>query len=444
MLPACRRLPAALHTEAQRRTAASAFRPRAYLTGRTFHIALSVLLASSVAAHANPLPESGDLSTIHAKLQQLRQQNAAAQSSKNHAADALQQSERAISTANRNLLELAQRHKQSEQALARLHAQKDSVRTAVLRQQSDLSDLIRQQYFSGPADEVKLLMSDQNPDRIARNLIYFAYISRARHQLINSLQQNLNRIDQIALAERQQQAQLDQQSAQREQERQLLQAQHQQKQLVLQQLGTEIQAQRQQIATLEQNEKRITKLLQALARAAAQKKARAAAVAAARAAARTAGHRQRVRAPEAETEARLAQPVLPESGLGRLKGHLLLPTHGELIHRFGTPREQGGTLWKGIFIKAPAGQAVHSVAGGEVVFADWLRGFGNLIIIDHGDGYMSLYSDNETLYKRVGDNVKAGDVIASVGNTGGNSETGLYFELRYRSQAFDPSNWIAR
>ncbi len=412
---------------------------RAAQTGCIFLAALSGLLAGQIPAQANTLPAPGDLSAIHAKLQQLRQQNAAAQSSKTHAADALQQSERAISTANRNLQELDQRRRQSEQTLAHLHSQKDNLRTAVLRQQNDLSDLIRQQYFSGPADDIKLLMSGRNPDQIARNLIYFAYINRARNQLIGSLQQNLNQLDQITQAERQQQEQIAQQREQHEKERQLLQTERQQKVLVLKQLGTEIEAQRQQIATLEQNEKRITKLLQSLARAAAQKKARAEA----RAAARVARHKN-VRIPESETEARLTQPVLPMNGLGRLKGHLLLPVRGELIHRFGTPREQGGTLWKGIFIKAPAGQPVHSVAAGEVVFADWLRGFGNLIIRDHGDGYMSLYSDNETLYKRVGDNVKAGDVIASVGNTGGNSETGLYFELRYRSQAFDPSSWIAR
>jgi Membrane-bound metallopeptidase len=94
--------------------------------------------------------------------------------------------------------------------------------------------------------------------------------------------------------------------------------------------------------------------------------------------------------------------------------------------------------------QSPSRPAGTCVAGGQVVFADWLRGFGNLIIIDHGGGYMSLYSNNETLYKQVGNSVKAGETIASVGNTGGSSETGLYFELRYQSQAFDPSNWLAK
>ncbi len=436
MPSACRRLVAVVQTENRGGIPAPAAHLRFARACRLIVAASAALLAVSIAARANPQPTPDDLYAIHTQLQQLRQQNTAALSNKNHAADALQQSERAISIANRTLLELDQRHQQSEQALARLHDQKKNLSTAVLRQQNDLSNLIRQQYFSGSADDIKLLMSGQNPGQISRNLIYFGYIGRARNQLIASLQQNLNQLDQITQAERQQQEAITQQREQRQKERQLLQAERQQKQQVLKRLGTEIQMQRQQIVTLEHNEKRITNLLQSLARAAARKKARAAAQRTAR--------RKHVRTPETLPEEHLSQPELPGSGLGKLKGHLLMPTRGELIHRFGTPREQGGTLWKGIFIKAPAGQAVRSVAAGEVVFADWLRGFGNLIIIDHGDGYMSLYSDNETLYKRVGDNVKAGDVIAGVGNTGGNSETGLYFELRYRSQAFDPSNWIAR
>ncbi len=402
--------------------------------------ALSLAACCAWTSSAGAAPSAADLATIHTQIEQLRQRNHSAETSRNQVADALAQSERAISATNRTLSELDQEHQKSVQALAQLQKKIDTTHNAISRQQRELAQLLRQQYLSGHADAIKLLLSDEDPNQIARNLTYFAYISRARNRLIAALQQNLNQIGQLSAAEQQQQIQLEQQRLQHQQQRRLLQAQREQKQQVIKKLGSEIQAQRQQIATLEQNERRITRLIEALARAAAQKQAREDA---ARAAARAKSHRQRI--PENnQPQARLAQPRLPDSGLGRLKGHLIFPTHGELIHRYGTPREQGGTLWKGIFIKAPAGQAVHCVANGQVVFADWLRGFGNLIIVDHGGGYMSLYSDNETLYKRVGDYVKAGDVIASVGNTGGSSETGLYFELRYQSQAFDPTDWIAR
>ena len=115
---------------------------------------------------------------------------------------------------------------------------------------------------------------------------------------------------------------------------------------------------------------------------------------------------------------------------------------GELTGRFGAPRIDGGPDFKGLFIRAPEGEPVRAVAAGRVVFADWMRGFGNLLIVDHGEGYMSIYADNETLLKQTGDRVDAGEVIATVGSTGGNEKSGLYFELRHLGKAFDPLRWV--
>ena len=126
----------------------------------------------------------------------------------------------------------------------------------------------------------------------------------------------------------------------------------------------------------------------------------------------------------------------------KLKGQLRLPVKGILTNRFGAPRMNGGLVWKGLFIRAATGEEVRAIAAGRVVFADWLRGFGNIIILDHGDGYMSLYGDNETLLKNVGEWVRGGEVIAEVGNSGGNSESGLYFELREQGVPLDPMKWV--
>ena len=140
--------------------------------------------------------------------------------------------------------------------------------------------------------------------------------------------------------------------------------------------------------------------------------------------------------------------MLPEPASGgvafaSLKGKLRLPTRGELMNRFGGPRSNGRLSWKGLFIHGATGQEVRAVAAGRVVFADWMRGFGNLMIIDHGQGYLTIYGDNEALLKQVGDAVAAGDVIATVGNSGGNADSGLYFEIRYRGKAFDPMSWVS-
>jgi septal ring factor EnvC (AmiA/AmiB activator) len=124
-----------------------------------------------------------------------------------------------------------------------------------------------------------------------------------------------------------------------------------------------------------------------------------------------------------------------------LKGILKLPVRGEVMNRYGKARPDSGVLWKGLFIRAKEGADVKSVASGRVVFAEWMRGFGNLIIVDHGSGYMSLYGNNQSVLKDVGQEVRGGDTIASVGNSGGNTSHGVYYELRRKSITFDPLKW---
>ena len=115
---------------------------------------------------------------------------------------------------------------------------------------------------------------------------------------------------------------------------------------------------------------------------------------------------------------------------------------GELGNRFWQSTPDGGVTWKGLFIRSDSGQEVKAVASGRVVFADWLRGFGNLLIVDHGQGFMSLYGNNETLYKQVGETIRGGDTVATVGNSGGIPESGLYFELRHQGKPLDPLSWV--
>jgi len=134
-------------------------------------------------------------------------------------------------------------------------------------------------------------------------------------------------------------------------------------------------------------------------------------------------------------------PAAPAGAFASLKGQMRSPVSGQVAARFGTKRGQGPS-WKGVFIRAAEGADVRAVAGGRVVFAEWLRGFGNLIIVDHGGQYMSIYGNNQSLLKRAGDIVKSGDPIASAGNSGGNEESGLYFELRHQGTAFDPAGWV--
>ncbi|MCX7145981.1 MAG: peptidoglycan DD-metalloendopeptidase family protein [Sulfuritalea sp.] len=120
-----------------------------------------------------------------------------------------------------------------------------------------------------------------------------------------------------------------------------------------------------------------------------------------------------------------------------------MPVKGTIAGRFGSPRAESGASWKGVFIRAAEGAEVKAVAAGAVVFSDWLRGFGNLLIIDHGDDFLSVYGNNESLLAAVGAAVKGGESIATVGNSGGNPDSGLYFELRHRGLPFDPLKWAS-
>jgi murein hydrolase activator len=139
--------------------------------------------------------------------------------------------------------------------------------------------------------------------------------------------------------------------------------------------------------------------------------------------------------------------AVPEAGarreaFSRLRGQLRLPVRGELTRRFGAPRGAAGTEAKGVFIRAPEGREVRAIAGGRVVYADWMRGFGNLLIVDHGEAYLSIYANNESLLKQAGEAVSPGEAIATTGSSGGNEETGLYFEMRHLGRAFDPLRWV--
>ncbi|MGV0951975.1 MAG: murein hydrolase activator EnvC family protein, partial [Azonexus sp.] len=136
------------------------------------------------------------------------------------------------------------------------------------------------------------------------------------------------------------------------------------------------------------------------------------------------------------------EPVASNGDFARQKGSLRLPVRGSVAGRFGNPRDGGGT-WRGLFIRAGAGSDVKVVANGRVVFAEWMRGFGNLLIVDHGDSYLSIYGNNDSLLKQVGQAVKGGETVATVGNSGGNPDSGLYFELRHQGQPIDPMKWAS-
>jgi septal ring factor EnvC (AmiA/AmiB activator) len=180
---------------------------------------------------------------------------------------------------------------------------------------------------------------------------------------------------------------------------------------VVARLADEITRSRREIGRLRRDEARLSKLVEQIARALA-----------ARPAPGEGAHGRPVD--------RVADASTASKAFASLRGQLRLPVRGELMNRYGEAREETGASWKGLFIRSVSGETVRAVADGRVVYADWLRGFGNLLILDHGKAYMSLYANNESVLRQVGDSVRAGDPVASVGASGEAAESGLYFELR--------------
>ena len=380
-------------------------------------VALLFALAA-LAAPAQAAPKE-ELEELRGRIGELQKQLADSEESKAEAGDALRESERAVSETNRKLYQLAEQRRQVNAALTKLRSRARTVEADIAAEQATLSNLLYQQYVTGQSDAVKLVLNREDPNEIARQLHYLGYVSRARAELLASLRYNLANLEKLADETRDKSAELRALQNEEASQKRRLENEKAERQHVYARVSSEIAQSRKQLSTLKRDEERLTRLIERLAKEVARKK----------------------------PGKRITNQALPsaDSGSGpfrKLKGRLRLPVLGELMNRFGSQRKDSGLSWKGLFISAEPGREVKAIAGGRVVYADWLRGFGNLMIVDHGDGYMSLYGNNEALLKQVGDETRAGDTIAAIGNSGGNPDSGLYFELRYQGKPFDPLPWV--
>jgi septal ring factor EnvC (AmiA/AmiB activator) len=389
--------------------------------------ALAFLLIFLFAAGVLAAPDTTkqqELKDLRGRIQSLQEELEQANEDRSEVADALKKSERRISDVNRGLRDLESRQRHLSRDLRQLGEDTRATRNEISEQQKRLAELLKERYIQGGGDAMKLLLNGQNPGEVARNLEYYGYIGRARAELIRQHRDALTRLRTLQEKTRQQNDNLTQVRQERVAQKKTLESEKGARQQVLYQLSEQIRQQRKEIDTLVRDEKRLTRLIEKLARLA------------------TAAAKPAVPAKPGQKVDRVADASLAGLDFDRLKGKLALPVSGEILHKFGHNRDGGGPAWKGLFIRARQGQEVRAVGSGRVAFADWLRGFGNLLIVDHGGGYLSLYSNNESLYKQAGEPVRAGDVVAAVGATGGQDEPGLYFELRHQGKPFDPLAWV--
>ncbi len=363
------------------------------------------------------------------RIETLRRDLAKSEESRADVADQLRETESAISDANRGIHHLADKRIAVQGDIRGLESQSRRLAEQTAVQQEHLSRLLYRHYTLGSRTEMdafSLLMSGRDPNQAALDYHYLKRLSLAKAELIADLRGKAREKKRLAESAREKNAELAAIEEKQQQARTRLLDQQKQRHALLVRTADKIKAQRKEIGALQRDEKRLTDLLAKLAQAAKRP-------------AKPAPGRKPSTSVRNE---RTPDPAQAGGAFAALRGKLSLPVRGEIASRFGKARPEGGATWKGLFIRATEGAEVKAVAAGEVVFADWLRGFGNLMVVDHGDDFLSVYGNNQSLLKETGQRVAPGEVVATVGSTGGNPESGLYFELRHQGQAFDPIRWV--
>lgn len=375
-------------------------------------------LVAGVVSPVSPAAEKDDLQALRQRLEQLRAEIAGAEETRAEARDSLRESEQAISEANRELRGLARQREAARAERGAIAEQQAALEKVLALRSAQLGRLLAARYLHGEAGYARLLLAGTDPQKAARDTLYLGYLSRAEADFIRAMRSQIAGLEDLEQRARAKGAEIAAIEAGQAKERERLLAQSAARKRVLARVSAQIRENRRQVKVLERDESRLARLIEEIAKVIAA-------------------------VPQGPRNERVPELGAAESVFEKLKGRLRLPIRGELTNRFGTPRSGGGPAWKGLFIRSPPGQEVRAVAAGRVVFAEWMRGFGNLLIIDHGRGYLSIYGNNESVLKSVGEDIRTGDAVATVGSSGGSAESGLYFEIRHEGKAFDPLKWVS-
>jgi septal ring factor EnvC (AmiA/AmiB activator) len=373
-------------------------------------LVLALVLAGGALEAQSP-PGSSDaeerLDDVRRRIQELNRRLNETRMKRDKVATELRDAELAQARLVAELAAIDGRIGAQRQRLGDLDVRREHLDQAIGEQRRTLTRFVRATYAMGRQDHFKLLLNQENPATLSRTLTYYAYLNRARSRVIGELATDLRRLADIKESIARDTAELEGLRQQKASAKAELEVERARRQKLVASLAGRLDAQGSRLERLKQDEQKLAELIAGLARELAD-------------------------VPLGDTR---------QAPFHSLRGKLPWPSGGRLRHRFGTPRGSGDLSWKGVLIAAHPGTPVTAVSHGRVAFADWLRGFGLLMIIEHGDDYMSLYGHNELLFKDVGDWVDAGDLIGKVGSSGGHSSTGLYFEIRHRGKPVDPMRW---
>lgn len=375
-----------------------------------------------------------DVSELKKLLEQLQQEKSGVQKQ-------LKTTETEMGELENQVKGLREELQDSEEELKRLDQEKKKLQGARLEQQRLIGIQARAAYQGGRQEYIKLLLNQQNPEKFSRTLTYYDYLAEARMEQLTAFNETLRQLANVEKDISHHQAQLQAQKSELDSRSAELAEVRKERQLALAKLNKDYAARDERLKAREQEQAELGRVLKTIeetlarqAREAEQERQRALMAAREKPAAPTAG--KPADGPLVSSGATYGGPF------ANAKGKLPWPVNGRLVARYGTPRgEDARTKWDGVLIGAAAGSQVRAVHGGRVVFADWLRGSGLLVILDHGNGYLTLYGHNQSLLKDAGDIVKAGDPIATVGTSGGQDTPALYFAIRQQGRASDPAQW---
>ena len=371
---------------------------------------LCSLMLISTPSHAELSEEEKQrFEEVKRNIEKIKKDLEKTKSSRDKLQQTLEENELNIQKLNDKTQELKGELDQKQSKLDDLHHEQNTLEKKKSEQAGLVKDYINAAYRLGQHSQIRLLLNQQDPAAVTRMLKYYEAFSHSRSEKIDLFVATLNRLNQIEPEIAEEKDKLQRTYAAYKEEQQALRNSQSSRRQTLAKLESEFNSQRQRLAGLQADRERLERLLS-----------------------------------EVYEEINAQELAIDVSEFSQLKGQLPWPAKGKPSNRFGHKRSGSQLKWQGLVISAARGSDVIAVHHGQVVFSDYLRGHGLLLIIDHGSGYMSLYAHNENLYKELGEWVEAGEIISSVGDTGGRRDAALYFELRHNGKPTNPSPWLRR
>lgn len=369
---------------------------------------LALPLAAPAQVEGQVKIKERELEEVRARIGELKKSMAERAAQRDRLAGELEQAELRIAETRTHLAELERRKQYSERKLETLGRDIGAAEAELDEQTGYLALQVRAAWMSGRQERLKLLLNQQDPAALGRMLVYYRHLGEYRRGTIAAISHRLEELASLYAEVAREQDRLAALAAARYEELSALGAAQQRRQELLAGLKAKLAEQGAEVERLAAQERDLERLIAEL------------------------------------TSILSDYPITSEAPFDALKGSLTWPVAGKLMHDFGEARASGAMKWKGVVLGAPRGREVRSVYHGRVAFADWLDGLGLLVIVDHGGGYLTLYGYNETTLKSAGDWVAPGDVIATVGSSGGQPQPALYFEVRRNAQPVNPHEWFTR